>query len=144
MTHLSQKSMPGESWSLFFWNKMQSILQTRHHVQQKPALWEFQLCDHLLTKIVFHPEWNTIIRRPIRISGTRCNAFVELDYERKFNDTNNICVIIIFLVTLDQQLFKNAVQFQSLSLNSYNPVFLCLTLITHYILFFLKSFWYCI
>jgi len=39
--------------------------------------------------------------------------------------------------------FKNAVQFQSLSLGSYNPVFWYLTLITH-ILLFLKSFRYCI
>jgi len=32
----------------------------------------------------------------------------------------------------------------NLSLNSHNPVFLCLTLITPYILLFLKPFRYCI
>jgi len=41
---------------------------------------------------------------------------------------------------------KNAIQFQSLSyihIFTY-PMFLCLALITHYILLFLKSFRYCI
>jgi len=63
--------------------------------------------------------------------------------KREFKNRSDIVirllsVLINSLSNLGQQLFKNTVQFQSLSLNSYNPTFLCLTLITHYILLFLK------
>jgi len=63
--------------------------------------------------------------------------------KRGFKNRCDVATRLLSVLIASQQLFKK-VQFQSLSLNSYNPVFVRLTLITRYILLFLKSFRYCI
>jgi len=68
--------------------------------------------------------------------------------EREFKNRRDVVtrLLSVLIDSLSNQTprstaFLKAVQFQSLSLNSDNPV-LCLASITRYILFFLKSFRY--
>jgi len=69
--------------------------------------------------------------------------------KREFRNRSDVVIrlLSVLINSLGNQTstaFLNAVQFRSLSLNSYNPVFSCFTLLTRYISFLLKPFRYCI